>query len=160
MKLEWIYHTGFVVSDMDRSLAFYRDLLGMEVERELAIEGEFFEQVHGYPNTKGRLVFLGLGDGRHSLQLIQYVSPAGGRVAPVERNSVGATHLGVIVDDAESAYADLSARGVKFVNPPAFTEATPWDLRACYFQDPDGNWIELVERVPSRPASSTTLLER
>ena len=146
-----MYHTGFVVSDMDRSLAFYRDLLGMEVERELAIEGEFFERVHGYPGVKGRLVFLGLGDGRHSLQLIQYAIPGGGRVAPVERSFVGATHLGIIVDDAERAYAELSARGVEFVNPPAFADATPWGLRACYLQDPDGNWLELVERVPGPP---------
>ena len=40
MKVDWMYHTGFVVSDMERSLAFYRDLLGLQEERNAVLEGE------------------------------------------------------------------------------------------------------------------------
>ncbi len=47
MKVEWMNHTGFVVSDMERSLAFYRDLLGLKEERNHVLEGEFISQLVG-----------------------------------------------------------------------------------------------------------------
>lgn len=150
MKLEWLYHTGFIVRDMDKTLAFYRDLLGMTVERDAVLEDEFYDRVLGYPKTKIRLAFVGNGDMRHSLELIQFLNPPGEQVAPLERNSVGAVHLGVIVDGIDAYYEKLSAAGIVFVNPPAFRDAThPWARKACYFQDPDGNWVEFVERAPA-----------
>ena len=62
-------HTGYVVEDMDRSLAFYRDLLGLRVERDTVAEGEWITQVVGYSGARVRIVILGLGDLRHSVEL-------------------------------------------------------------------------------------------
>ena len=58
MKVEWMNHTGFVVSDMERSLDFYRDLLGLQEERNHILEGEFISQLVGYPNAKLHIVYL------------------------------------------------------------------------------------------------------
>ena len=44
MKVEWMNHTVFVVNDLERSLEFYRDLLGLEVERDQILEGEFISE--------------------------------------------------------------------------------------------------------------------
>ena len=78
MKVEWMNHTGFVVSNMDRSLAFYRDLLGLEIERDDIFEGEFFSKLVGYPDAKMHIVYLGHGDRKHSVELIEYLNPSGG----------------------------------------------------------------------------------
>ena len=151
MKVEWMNHTGFVVSDMERSLAFYRDLLGLQEERNQILEGEFISQLVGYPNARLHIVYLGAGDVRHSVELIQYLNPPGERIEPSERNNVGATHLGIIVDDLDSFYEELSSKGVRFVNPPAVRPNATYPLarKGCYLQDPDGNWLELLERPPA-----------
>ena len=153
MKVERLNHTGFVVSDMERSLAFYRDLLGLEEERNQVVEGDFISQLVGYPDAKLHIVYLGLGDLKHSVELIQYLSPEGDGVAPISRNYVGAAHLGIIVDDLDSIYKELSSRGVKFVNAPAVRPNAqyPWAQKACYLEDPDGNWLEFIERESPPP---------
>ncbi len=153
MKVEWMNHTGFVVSDMERALDFYRDLLGLAEERDYVLEGEFISELVGYPDARLHIVYLGAGDLRHSIELIQYLNPPG-EVAPLpDRRNVGATHLGIIVDDLDSFYQELSARGVRFVNPPAVRSDAvyPFASKGCYVQDPDGNWLELLERAPAPP---------
>jgi catechol 2,3-dioxygenase-like lactoylglutathione lyase family enzyme len=141
VKVEWLNHTGFVVSDMERSLAFYRDLLGLEEERNQVVESDYLSQVVGYPDAKLHIVYLGLGDLKHSVELIQYIRPEGDGVAPVPRNYVGAAHLGIIVDDLDATYKELSSKGVKFVSAPAVRPDAqyPWAQKACYLEDPDGN---------------------
>jgi catechol 2,3-dioxygenase-like lactoylglutathione lyase family enzyme len=149
MKLEWMNHTGFVVSDMARSLAFYRDLLGLKEELNAIREGEGISQVVGYPNARLHVVYLGTGDLKHSVELIQYLNPPGGNIAPTNRNDVGATHLGIIVDDLDSLHEYLSARGAKFISPPVSRPGTIYARKVCYLQDPDGNWLELLEGAPT-----------
>ena len=151
MEVEWMNHTGFVVSDMERSLAFYQDLLGLKQERNQILEGEFISELVGYPDARLHIVYLGSGDMRHSVELIQYLSPPGMPTAMPERHQVGASHLGVIVDDLDAFYAELSSRGVRFVSPPAIRPGAvyPMASKGCYMQDPDGNWLELLERPPA-----------
>ncbi|MBI4336438.1 MAG: VOC family protein [Chloroflexi bacterium] len=155
MKAQWMNHTGFVVSDMARSLAFYKEMLGLQEERNLIAEGEWISQVVGYPNARVHIVYLGLGDGRHALELLQYLNPEGKKTkAPAERRDVGATHLGFIVDDLAAFHRELAAKGVKFVTPPLFREVQyPWARAACYLHDPDGNVVEFIERPPAPPGS-------
>ena len=110
-------------------------------------------QLTGYPGVRLHNVYLGTANARHAVELLQYLEPVGGRVAPTERNNVGTTHIGIIVDDLDSLYQELSAKGVKFVNPPAVrpNASYPWAQKACYLQDPDGNWLEFIEREPTPP---------
>ena len=158
MKVEWFNHTGFVVSDIERSLGFYRDLLGLKEERNMILEGEIISKLVGYPEARLHIVYLGLGDMRHAVELIQYLEPPGNRVASTQRNDVGATHLGVIVDNLDAFYQRLSEEGVKFVNPPAVRPQAeyPWARKVCYLHDPDGNLLEFIER-PSAPPGATTV---
>ena len=156
MKVEWMNHTGFVVSDMERSLVFYRDLLGLTEERNQILEGEFISQLVGYPNARLHIIYLGIGDMKHSVELIQYLNPPGESVALPSRHNVGATHLGVIVDDLDSFYEELSGKGIRFVSPPAVRSgaAYPMARKGCYLEDPDGNWLELLERPPAPPEAT------
>ena len=156
MEVEWMNHTGFVVGDMERSLEFYRDLLGLKEERNQILEGEFISDLVGYPDARLHIIYLGSGDMRHSVELIQYLNPPGTPAAMPERYQVGASHLGVIVDDLDAFYAELSGRGVRFVSPPAIRPGAvyPMASKGCYMQDPDGNWLELLER-PAAPEGTT-----
>ncbi|MFQ5873198.1 MAG: VOC family protein [Dehalococcoidia bacterium] len=156
MKLEWMNHTGFVVSDMERSLAFYSELLGLKEERNVILEGNLISQLVGYANAKLHIVYLGIGDMRHALELIQYLNPKGEQISSIQRNDVGAAHLGIIVDDLDVFYQQMSDKGVKFVNPPFVRPNAeyPWASKACYLQDPDGNWLEFIERPPAPPGAT------
>ena len=111
MRIDWMYHTGFVVSDMDRSLAFYRDLLGLEEERNSIVEDEFIGQLLGYPGVRIHTAYLGIGDTRHSLELVQFLDLQGGQVSPVALNNVGAAHLGFLVDDVGLLVQQSSGEG-------------------------------------------------
>lgn len=148
MKLEWLNHTGFVVSDMERSLAFYKDVLGLTEEMNGIREGAGISEVVGYPDAKLHVVYLGTGDLKHSVELIQYINPPGGKISPTERNAVGACHLGIVVDDLDAVYEDLSGKGAQFLGPPVVRESNIYGRKVVYLQDPDGNWLELLEGSP------------
>ena len=148
VKLEWMNHTGFVVSDMERSLAFYRDVLGLREEINLIREGDAISQIVGYPNARLHVIYLGTGDLKHSVELIQYLNPPGGKIAPTNRNDVGSSHLGIVVDDLDAIYEELSAKGVQFLGPPVSRPDTIYGRKVCYLQDPDGNWLEMLEGSP------------
>jgi catechol 2,3-dioxygenase-like lactoylglutathione lyase family enzyme len=146
-------HTGFVVRDMERALAFYRDILGFVEERNAVIDGERISTLTGFPDARLHAVVLGIGDMRHCIELLQYLHPAGVESETTPCNQIGAAHLGFIVDDLEAFHQTLSASGIRFVNPPAIRADAeyPWAKKSCYLQDPEGNWLEFIERDPQPP---------
>ena len=137
-------HTGFVVTDLDRSLEFYRDALGLDVERRTESSAPALSQIVGYDNARIRVALLTGTDG-HLLELIQYLNPVGTKRLAEEqyqRNLSGATHLAFLVDDIEAVHARLMQAGGTKLNPPVDTRP---GVKACYLQDPDGNWVELLQ---------------
>jgi len=135
-------HTGFVVRDLASMTAFYRDVVGLAVQVEFEAKGEFFSKVLGFADPHAKVAFVGKEGATHSLELIQYVNPRGGD-AHWAKNDAGATHLCFNVDDAEATYRRLSEGGARFVSPPVAAGAS----KVCLAQDPEGNWIEFVERA-------------
>ena len=81
MIVEWINHTGLVVSDMERSLAFYRDVLGLVEERSDVLEGDMISQLTGFENARIHIAYLGIGDMRHSVELVAYLYRGRGEVS-------------------------------------------------------------------------------
>ena len=143
--LKSFYHTGFVVKDLDASARFYSDVLGMQIGERFERQGEFVEQVLAFPGAHIDRAMLDKGEG-HKLELIQYLSPPS---APsgVERNDLGAAHLAFFVEDLDRFYAETSEKGLRFNNPPSsqLNDQGKVSIKACYAQDPDGNWLEFVE---------------
>jgi catechol 2,3-dioxygenase-like lactoylglutathione lyase family enzyme len=136
-----MHHTGFVVSELEKAVNFYRDGAGLEVQARYERIGEAIDQVVGYEGAHLRIAVLGLG-GEHLLELIEYASPAPAARPTQERSVLGASHLSFLVDDIEGTLDALSGKGARIMNRPA--EVAP-GRTACYLQDPDGNWIELME---------------
>jgi len=143
--LKSFFHTGFVVKDIETSAKFYCDVLGMRMGDRIERQGEFVEQVLAFPGAHIDRAFLDKGEG-HKLELVQYLSPASG-TPNVNRNDLGAAHLAFFVEDLDRFYAEPSKKGLRYNNPPAsqFDDQGKVSMKACYAQDPDGNWLEFVE---------------
>lgn len=134
-------HTGFVVKDLDKSITFYRDIMGLELTSTYEREGEPISQVVGYKSAHLKIAILSIEDG-HKLELIQYVYPSGSESVELERNALGSTHLAFNVENIDETSRELVRQGAIKLNPPV--AVAPGKI-ACYMQDPDGNWIELME---------------
>ena len=134
-------HTGFVVSDLDSSTAFYRDVVGLQVVTSRERQGGPISQMIGYDDVHLKACLLSAGGG-HVLELIQYIHPPGADRPSDDRNTLGASHLAFDVDDIEATFRHLVDNGALKLNPPV--ELQPGRI-ACYLQDPDGNWVELIQ---------------
>ena len=140
--LKSFHHTGFVVRDLDTSVAFYTDVMGLEVATRMETHGEFAERIVGLKDAHLKVVLMNMGDG-HLLELVQYFYPPSAEVQ-INRNDLGASHLAFTVENIDQYYSDMSQRGLRFVGPPP--PLTPdRDAVAVYAQDPDNNWLEFVE---------------
>jgi catechol 2,3-dioxygenase-like lactoylglutathione lyase family enzyme len=139
-------HVGVTVSDLSRSIAFYRDLLGFHVAYERGeVTAEYMPRLVGIPGARLKIAGLDI-PGLH-LDLIQYIEPRGAAAAGMT-SDVGNVHLGYTVDDAWAAYRFLSSAGVQFKSEPVSPTAGPnkggW---AAYFVDPDGVTLEMIQRA-------------
>ena len=140
-------HTGFVVRDLQKAIEFYRDVMGLKLVVERERTGGPISQVLGYEDTHLKIGNLAVADG-HVLELIEYLNPTPGARPTDERSVVGGSHLAFEVDDMEATFRDLTSRGAKKLNPPV--EVVP-GRKVCYLQDPEGNWIELMELREGAP---------
>lgn len=118
-------YTGIRVRDLDRSLDFYTNVLGMKV-----IEGGTMP--HG-----GRFVHLRTPGSQQRLELNWY--PRGSRFYSGYRGGEELDHLAFVVDDVRKAFKELVRKGAEVAVDPAHSEGTE-----VYVKDPDGIWIELL----------------
>ncbi len=149
MQVGSMYHTGFTVSDIERSIAFYRDVLGLTLVRQQEGSAEYLSTVTGFKGARLKLALLKPGDGTGMLELLEYVShPA----PPTERetNRPGNGHLCFKVDDIHKACDELRRRGVRLISEP--TEISAGFHKggfAVYLRDPDDFTIELFQPPPA-----------
>ena len=139
-----IRHTGIVVTDMDRSVEFYRDLLGLKTAIDFTEEGEFIDTILGMVGVRLRMVKLAAPEGG-MIELLQYLSHPETRVPDARICQIGPTHVAFTVDDVEETYRQWSERGIPFVSPPQLAPDGKAKLAFC--RDPDGTFLEIVEEV-------------
>ena len=153
MTVAQIFHTGLTVSDLDRSIAFYRDLLGLELVAQWDSAEPYLRRVVGFPDAELRIALLRLpgsssGASGHHIELLEYRSPRGTRGDPRTCNP-GNAHVAFMVEDIDAAYAELSATGVRFKSVPVeITHGRNRGGKAVYFLDPDDITLELVQPAP------------
>jgi catechol 2,3-dioxygenase-like lactoylglutathione lyase family enzyme len=150
-----IHHFSIACSDADRSLAFYRDLFGLELVSAREVEaGGFVEEVTGVAGARVRIVHLS-GYGAN-LELLEYIEPRGDLRAR-EPNHAGSAHVCFMADDLEEASALLSSQGVKIRSrdgAPVTVVGGPNDGgKGLYVEDPDGNAIEIIELARPWPTA-------
>jgi len=150
MKITGADHTSFTVADLDRSLAFYRDLLGFEVIWiRPHITNKYWRDIVGFPDAVVRGAFLAIPGTNHRLELYEYMQPRG-VPADVRTNNPGSVHLCLYVDDVRELYAALLKHNVRFRSPPIDLDDGPnVGGVSVYMLDPDGITLELFQ-APKR----------
>src|SRR6266568_1249807 len=153
-----IDHTAIVVSDTDKSLAFYRDLLGLRVVGEsenFGVEQEHLNQVFG---ARLRITALRAERGP-GIEFLEYISPPGGRALPenAKPNDLLFWHTDLLADEINGLASRLHDRGTRFVCAPSVRlrgDASD-SVDRVMLRDPDGHALELI-RQPG-PALSTAV---
>ena len=145
-----IVHVGVTVSDIDRSIAFYRDVVGLEYLGRAVMEGESADRLFGVENCCVDVAYLRRGrtDGP-PLELIQFRgTDAGEGRADLQRRSI--SEICFLTDDIHAEYERMRGLGVEFISEPQpfdFTEEGFGRSLAVYFRDPDGTIMELVQNL-------------
>ena len=148
MAVIGVHHTGIIVRNLDRSIYFYHDLLGLAIQSEPSpwFSGPELAEGVGVPDASLRQVNLTTGDG--VLELLEYGNRPDGDDTVPPQNRLGSSHVGLRVDDIAATVSDLEGKGVVFLSPPnVVDEGTLAGWRWNYFLDPDGYTIELVEEA-------------
>lgn len=141
-----LHHVGLSVSDLERSVWFYRDLLGLSVRERDEIKGGQFEILTGVVGPHVRIADLDFGNGR-TLELTQYLAPTGSSVS-LRPMDAGHVHVGIEVDDIDLVYQRLVKAGIRLRSQPLTLEdAGPFwtGARVVHALDPDGLTVELVQ---------------
>jgi catechol 2,3-dioxygenase-like lactoylglutathione lyase family enzyme len=144
--MKGMHHVGITVKDLDESIRFYHDVLGLPFSSEPSpwFEGEAVGTAVGVPGGALRQVSLMLGD--TMFELLEYKSPPSQTTGPLMSNSLGASHVAILVDDIEATKAELEAKGIEFYSDVTrVDEGVLAGWRWVYFEDPDGYPLELVE---------------
>lgn len=147
MDLKTIHHAGLVVKDLDRSIYFYHDILGLPFANEPTdwFEGPELAKGVGVPGAKLRQVSMWVGP-TSTMELIEYANTPDTNESAVVNNHLGAAHVCFQVEDIQAKKAELEGKGVEFYSEVNVVDEGPlagW--RWCYFSDPDGLALELVE---------------
>lgn len=147
-----VRHFGIVVSDMERSLRFYRDLLGLKVVRVMDESGEYIDNMLSLQNVRVATVKMSANSGSTLIELLEFNSRP--RETPEKREvySIGPSHVAFTVDDLDVVYRRLSQAGVRFNAPPQLSPDGYAKVTFC--QDPDGTLVELVEVLDASGLSS------
>ena len=147
---------GIQVADLDRSVAFYRDILGFELIFAWNPQAEYIRTIVGYPEADIHAAILRPPNSELFLEILEYRNV---EKAPVDTRTAnpGTAHLAFFTDDCDGLYDELTAKGVRSVNPPVTPTIGPnTGGRVVYMIDPDGIRVELIQSVRTFDGKSGT----
>jgi catechol 2,3-dioxygenase-like lactoylglutathione lyase family enzyme len=137
-------HVGIVVDDLAAATAFFLEL-GLELQGEAAVGGDWVDRVVGLDGIRAQIAMLQTPDGHGRVELTEFhapSSPAGDRHAPP--NTPGIRHLSFEVDDIDAVVTGLQADDVELVGG---VERYRDIYRLCYVRGPEGIIVELAQRI-------------
>jgi catechol 2,3-dioxygenase-like lactoylglutathione lyase family enzyme len=146
-RLGDLHHLGLTVADIERSITFYRDILGMTLHRRRPhVDNDYVASQTGYPGVVLNVASFKVSpDSAQSLEVVQYMNHAG-PPAETATNRAGNSHLCITVNDLRACHADLQMKGVRFKSDPVTITAGPnAGGLVVYFYDPDGYTLELFQ---------------
>lgn len=142
------FHGGITVRDMDRSLAFYRDALGLTVEFDRILDADYLRAVLALSFTTIRAVYLRIPNAAGSfVELLEYRGVER-RSAAAEPSDYGGGHICFYVDDVAAVHARAVARGYSARSSTVvdIVAGPNAGARSVYLVDPDGYAVELFQK--------------
>jgi len=136
-----IRHTGIVVSDLEASLHFYRDLLGLKIVKQMREKSAYIDNVLALKGVEVTTVKMAAVDGQ-MVELLKYYSHPQ-KVISRKICAIGPTHIAFTVDGLSMMYEELKAQGVLFNGEPCLSPDGYAKVAFC--RAPEGTFIELVE---------------
>ena len=135
-------HSGFVVKDIEKQVAFYKDVLGLNVIRETN-PGPEDSQHTSIPNAHRALVFMGKEEDGHLIELVQFIEPELTEDGHVPNTHIGAAHICFDVKNLKQMYENMTEKGMEFLTEPIIKKDSQGITTSiCYGHDPEGNWLE------------------
>ena len=139
-------HVAITVGDMERSLRFYRDQLGMLEQSSHVLEGPDISRMAGKAQVRMHVVRLICPETPDvQIDLQHYLEPKG-RQSDSRLGDIANSHICIEVGDLEKAYKELKSAGVRFVSAPVQFDLEAESKIGCVFcLDPDDYILELSE---------------
>mgnify|MGYP001199338385 FL=1 len=136
-------HTGIACKDINKSLEFYRDFLGMKVQQDFWDDSEYINDIHGFKNANIHMIKLTAPDGT-MIELLDYSTHP---TELINHNffNVGICHIAFQVDNLDETYRFLKEKSVEFLSEPLLS--SEGFAKVCFCFDPDNVRLELVEIV-------------
>jgi catechol 2,3-dioxygenase-like lactoylglutathione lyase family enzyme len=143
-------HTGITVSNLERSLAFWRDILGFELSHQPHQTGELASEITGVSGAEISIAVLkGYG---HKIELLEYLAPSDRKKVDLRPCDVGFVHVALVVDNLDEILTAITASGWEAAGKPQILTAGPnAGKRVVYVRDPDGTTIEFMQRARISP---------
>jgi catechol 2,3-dioxygenase-like lactoylglutathione lyase family enzyme len=137
-----VRHVGIVVTNIENSLKFYRDLLGLKIDKSMNESGEYIDNMLGFENVHVKTVKMSASTGNTLVELLEFTKPTGSKLIR-SVNDIGASHAAFTVSNIDEIYLKLKHSGVKFNAPPQLSPDGYAKVTFCF--DPDKTPIELVQ---------------
>ena len=138
-------HTGITVSNLERSLAFWRDVLGFELSHTAHQTGEMAKEITGVAGAEIKLAVIKTPGG-HKIELLDYLAPPNRKHADVRPCDVGHVHVALLVDDLDAILDKIAGSGWKAAGKPQILKTGPnAGKRVVYVRDSAATTIEFME---------------
>ncbi len=138
-------HTGITVSNLERSLQFWQNVLGFELSHTAHQTGELAKEITGVEGAEIKLAVV-RAPGDHKIELLEYLAPPDSKCAYLRPCDVGSVHVALLVEDLDAVLAQIAASGWEAAGKPQTLKTGPnAGKRVVYVRDPDGATIELMQ---------------
>ena len=142
-RVTGLNHCGIQVADLERSIAFYEQLLGVRAELRWLKDNQTVQELAGYPGLEVHGAAMRIPGSDVIFEILEYRNVDRTPVDPATANP-GTGHVCFYVDDLQSLYVRLLSLGVEFISPPLVATSAP-HRRVVYLIDPDGIRVELLQ---------------
>ena len=145
-KITELHHVGLTVENIETSVRFYRDVLGLTLIRRRELDAEYVGRQTGFPGVCLSVAsFKARPDSSQSIEMVQYRNHVGEK-SNTSTNRPGNTHLCFQTRDLRCAFGELQAQGVRFRSEPVLITSGPNEGGlVVYLYDPDDYIIELFQ---------------
>lgn len=141
-----IRHIGIVVTDIEQSLQFYKDVLGFKILKKADESGTCIDNFLNIQNTNVTTVKM-IDPNNNILELLYFNShPELSDTNKLRRlTEIGCSHFALTVNDLDTLYSTLKEQGIEFNHPPQVSD--DGNVKVAFCRDPDGTFIEMVEEL-------------